>query len=136
MSLEPPDLGSIQVPPHQISCITCRQRKVKCDKQQRCSNCVKSSVECVYAVPVRPRRRIGNGRSPEDVSREELIQRVRRYEALFKKYGPQLDAIKNEDASTTKPKPELQPNTEVSLVQELLLLQLQGEDAKPRLAPQ
>jgi hypothetical protein len=61
---------------------------------------------------------------------------VRRYEALFKKYGPQLDAIKNEDASATKSKPEPQPNTDVSLVQELLLLQLQGEDAKPRLAPQ
>jgi hypothetical protein len=121
-----------QAPQHQISYITCRQRKVKCDKQQRCSNCVKSGVECVYAVPARPRRRVGNGKSPEDVSREELIHRVRRYEALFKKYGPQLDATKTEKADANKSTPESQPNTEVSLVQELLLLQLQREDAKPQ----
>ena len=72
------------------------------------------------------------------MSREELIQRVRRYEALFKKYGPQLDAIKNENiASITKESSsESPPSTEVSLVQELLLLQLQRQDAKPQLAPQ
>ncbi|KAE9368057.1 hypothetical protein N431DRAFT_471427 [Stipitochalara longipes BDJ] len=136
MSLEPSDVANIQGPPHQISCIVCRQRKVKCDKQQRCSNCAKAGIECVYAVPARPRRRIGNGRSPEDVSREELIQRVRRYEALFKKYGPQLDAVKNENTNTKKPSSESESNTGVSLVQELLLLQLQREDSKPPLASQ
>jgi len=138
MNQEPSDLSNVQAPLHQISCIVCRQRKVKCNKQQRCSNCAKAGVECIYSLPARPRRRIGNGRSAEDVSREELIQRVRRYEALFKKYGPQLDAIKNENiASITKESSsESPPSTEVSLVQELLLLQLQRQDAKPQLAPQ
>jgi len=138
MSQEACDLSNIQAPLHQISCIVCRQRKVKCDKQQRCSNCAKAGIECIYSVPARPRRRIGNGRSPEDVSREELIQRVRRYEALFKKYGPQIDAIKNENIAniTKESTPDSQPSTDVSLVQELLLLQLERQNGKAQLAPQ
>lgn len=30
----------------------------------------------MYAIPARPKRRIGNGKAPEDVSREELIIEV------------------------------------------------------------
>jgi len=51
---------------------------------------VKAGGECAYAIPARPKRRIGNGKAPEDVSREELIQRVRRYEALFRKHGVKM----------------------------------------------
>ncbi len=40
----------------------------------------------------RPRRRIGNGKSSEDVEREELICHVRRYEALFRRHGLQFEA--------------------------------------------
>jgi hypothetical protein len=57
---------------------------------------MKAGVQCVYAVPARPRRRIGNGKSAEDVSREELIHRVRRYEALFRTHGIHLDVPKHQ----------------------------------------
>jgi hypothetical protein len=92
MTLQPTDSTSIQAPPHQVSCTLYRQRKVKCDKQQPgYSNCVKAGVECVYAAHGRQRRHIGNGKSPEDVSRVELIHRVRLYEALFSKHGLQFE---------------------------------------------
>lgn len=136
MTLESSDSANIQGPPHQISCLVCRQRKVKCDKQQRCSNCVKAGIECVYVIPARPRRRIGNGRAPEDASREELILRVRRYETLFRKHGLQFDAPRDELTKKNNPNPGSQPTTNVSFVQELMVGRLPREDEKPRLAPQ
>lgn len=39
------------------SCVICYQRKVKCDRQDPCSNCAKSRAECIYRSPPPPRRR-------------------------------------------------------------------------------
>ncbi|KAI0483303.1 fungal-specific transcription factor domain-containing protein [Xylariaceae sp. FL0804] len=46
---------------HIRSCTVCRQRKVKCDRQHPCSNCVRAGSECVYPsgpgrAPKRPRQ--------------------------------------------------------------------------------
>jgi hypothetical protein len=68
------------------SCAVCRQRKVKCDKLQRCSNCVKAGIECVYALPARTSRRT-NGKPSEDA----LLHRLRRYEEIFKKHGLEFE---------------------------------------------
>jgi transcriptional regulatory protein GAL4 len=57
-----------------ISCTECRRRKAKCDKVEPCSNCSKSSRQCIYEVPVRTplsRKRLN------DVE-EELAQTKRR----------------------------------------------------------
>ncbi|KAI2635323.1 hypothetical protein GGS21DRAFT_515277 [Xylaria nigripes] len=35
-------------PAHLRSCVLCRQRKVKCDRRQPCSNCVRARAECVH----------------------------------------------------------------------------------------
>ncbi|KAI1176975.1 fungal-specific transcription factor domain-containing protein [Nemania sp. FL0916] len=35
-------------PAHLRSCILCRQRKVKCDRRQPCSNCVRARAKCVH----------------------------------------------------------------------------------------
>ncbi|KAF4637546.1 hypothetical protein G7Y89_g519 [Cudoniella acicularis] len=76
---------------HSISCTICRQRKVKCDKQRRCRNCIKAGVECTYPIPTRPRRRVGNGKASQDASKEELLHRLRQYEDFFKKNGLTFD---------------------------------------------
>lgn len=39
------------------SCVVCHNRKVKCDRNEPCSNCAKSKVECIYRPPPPPRRR-------------------------------------------------------------------------------
>ncbi len=116
MTLSPSNSTSVQASPHQMSCILCRQRKVKCDKQQRCSNCVKAGIECVYVAPVRLRRRIGNAKSPEDVSREELTHRVRRYEALFRKHGLQFEGSDRDYTGGEIETPESHPATSAALV--------------------
>jgi len=41
-----------------LSCLTCRQRKVKCDKQSPCAGCQKSRFSCTY--PARARSRTKN----------------------------------------------------------------------------
>ena len=70
----------------QISCTTCQQRKVKCDKAQpACSNCAKHRTSCVYVAPALPLRK--KRKSPE----EELVGRLSRYERLLQAHGIQVD---------------------------------------------
>jgi hypothetical protein len=33
------------------SCLECRRRKLKCDKQHPCTNCVKTKRDCVFLAP-------------------------------------------------------------------------------------
>ncbi|KAI0441194.1 fungal-specific transcription factor domain-containing protein [Xylaria telfairii] len=35
-------------PTHLRSCVLCRQRKVKCDRRQPCSNCLRAGANCVH----------------------------------------------------------------------------------------
>ncbi|KAE8442512.1 hypothetical protein EG329_003293 [Mollisiaceae sp. DMI_Dod_QoI] len=133
MTLQPTDSTSVKAPPHQISCTLCRQRKVKCDKQQRCSNCVKAGIECLYVPPARPRRHIGNGKSPEDVSRGELIDRVRRYEALFRKHGLQFEASDRDSAGDENRTLKSHPATSTTVV---IGQMLTGEGVVSRLPQQ
>ncbi|RWA14308.1 hypothetical protein EKO27_g779 [Xylaria grammica] len=35
-------------PTHLRSCVLCRQRKVKCDRRQPCSNCIRAGANCVH----------------------------------------------------------------------------------------
>ena len=48
------------------SCTLCQRRKVKCDGQKPCSNCVKNQVECVTREPTIPRRRKAISSCPEE----------------------------------------------------------------------
>lgn len=67
------------------SCVTCRKRKVKCDKKQPCSNCVKGSIECIFPKPGRAPRRT---KKPQDA---ELLARLRRLEGVVQKLGKDAD---------------------------------------------
>jgi len=67
------------------SCILCQQRKVKCDRQKPCSNCVKARVECIPSVPTAPRRR------RRKFSEQDLATRLKRCEQLLKKHGVKLE---------------------------------------------
>jgi hypothetical protein len=67
------------------SCILCQQRKVRCDKQKPCSNCIKARAECIPSAPAGPRRR------RRKLTETDLVGRLRRYEHLLKKHGVKLD---------------------------------------------
>lgn len=67
-----------------ISCISCRQRKVKCNKVQPCSACQRSAIDCIFPQHVRrPRGRQGGSKSRSD----ELAHRLNRLEGLVERFG-------------------------------------------------
>ncbi|KAI4731466.1 hypothetical protein E4T49_00682 [Aureobasidium sp. EXF-10728] len=62
-----------------LSCTLCRKRKIKCDKQNPCSNCVASQRECIPVVRARlPRGRNGGRKGVNS----ELRNRINRLEGL------------------------------------------------------
>ena len=69
------------------SCVLCQQRKVRCDKQKPCANCVKAQVECRVVPPQPPRRR---KKKPHE---RDLIDRLRKYENLLSQHGVNFEPI-------------------------------------------
>jgi len=63
------------------SCNLCRRRKVRCDKANPCSNCLRAGVVCVSTTLSRvPRGRQGSRRKPDG----ELLKRIAKLENLVK----------------------------------------------------
>ena len=84
------------------SCITCRKRKVRCDKRHPCSNCNRAAIECVFPGPGRAPRR---SRKPEN---QELLARLRRLEGVVQKFQKGVDEngmtiIENVEAEDPSP---------------------------------
>jgi hypothetical protein len=78
------------------SCILCQQRKVKCDRQKPCSNCLKARAECIPSAPSQPRRR------RKKLSETDLATRLKKYEQLLRTHG-----VKIEDEEYNEPVPPL-----------------------------
>ncbi|KAI8947562.1 fungal-specific transcription factor domain-containing protein [Xylaria longipes] len=71
-------------PPHPkptkiLACVHCQYRKIKCDRQQPCSNCVKAKIACKPSIPAPPHKR----RRPN----QDLLERLARCEQLLKQYA-------------------------------------------------
>nr|OQO13184.1 hypothetical protein B0A51_17700 [Rachicladosporium sp. CCFEE 5018] len=80
------------------SCVTCRKRKVKCDKTHPCANCNRAHIECIYPAPGRaPRRprKAGEGSGRD----KELLERLRRLEGVVKGLGVEVpgDGVADKD---------------------------------------
>ncbi|KAL3432390.1 fungal-specific transcription factor domain-containing protein [Aspergillus tetrazonus] len=60
------------------SCITCRRRKVRCNKRSPCSNCARAGVECIFPPPGRAARRLK--RPPAENA--DLLSRLRQLENI------------------------------------------------------
>ncbi|KLU82374.1 fungal specific transcription factor domain-containing protein [Magnaporthiopsis poae ATCC 64411] len=81
------------------SCVTCRRRKVKCDKLQPCTNCRRAHIFCVFPAPGRaprrPRLRDGNAplaMKPHSSEREaELMKRLRKLEGIVEELSGQIE---------------------------------------------
>lgn len=75
------------------SCVTCRKRKVRCDKTHPCNNCRRANIECVFPAPGRaPRkpRKAGDGRD------KELLERLRKLERVVKGLGAEVPGLEKE----------------------------------------
>ncbi len=58
-----------------LACLLCQQRKIKCDRQFPCANCIKTRAECNPGTKIACRRK----RFPE----KKLLDRLRHYEDLL-----------------------------------------------------
>ena len=96
--------GSGQAPVTKItrghSCVLCQQRKVKCDRQKPCSNCIKARAECVASTPSLPRRR------KRKLTEIDLAARLRKYEHLLKSHGVKIDDEDTPQEADEQPGPE------------------------------
>ncbi|KAI1323769.1 hypothetical protein F5Y16DRAFT_382820 [Xylariaceae sp. FL0255] len=80
-------------PPQKLSCTSCRSRKLKCDKQSPCGNCVRTGSECIYPARKRIQR-------PRKTKNAELLQRLHRLESIVGKVGLDLDKLDARAEST------------------------------------
>lgn len=78
------------------SCVTCRKRKVKCNKAQPCSNCARAKIECIFPGPGRAPRK---SRKPPD---GELMDRLRRLEGVVQSLNAQVEEHEQEAADRTQ----------------------------------
>ncbi|KAG5919893.1 hypothetical protein E4U42_006393 [Claviceps africana] len=62
-----------------LSCVLCQHRKIKCDRNSPCANCIKANVTCVPSTPAPTRKR----RRPN----HDLQERLARCEELLKLYA-------------------------------------------------
>lgn len=76
------------------SCITCRRRKVRCNKRSPCSNCIKAGTDCIFPPPGRAPRK---SKRPPDA---ELLSRLRRLEGVIEHLSG-----KNPEAASTSVSP-------------------------------
>ena len=74
---------------NQRSCVTCRRRKVRCDKiHPSCTNCTKAGTECIFPGPGRAKRKT---RKPQDA---ELLARLKKLEGVIQSLGAQVEEDK------------------------------------------
>ena len=78
------------------SCVTCRKRKVRCDKQMPCSNCRRGQIPCVFPAPGRaprqPRPKDPNAPPKNTSQREiELVKRLRKLEEFVEELSGQIE---------------------------------------------
>lgn len=72
------------------SCVLCQQRKVRCDKNKPCANCVKARVECRVVPPQPPRRR------KKRLQEKDLVDRLKKYEVLLSENNIEFESIATE----------------------------------------
>jgi hypothetical protein len=78
------------------SCVTCRRRKVRCDKQMPCSNCRRAQTPCIFPAPGRaprrPRPKDPNAVPKNSSEREvELMKRLRKLEGIVEELSGQIE---------------------------------------------
>lgn len=66
--------------PKPLSCTSCRQRKVKCNKIYPCGPCQKSGINCIFPQRVRVSKAKQGGSKARDT---ELLRRIGRLESIF-----------------------------------------------------
>ncbi|KAL9585691.1 MAG: hypothetical protein Q9203_004144 [Teloschistes exilis] len=82
----PPQSAQSSKPQRVLACILCQQRKIKCDRNFPCSNCIKSRLPCVPSTLLQRRRK---RRFPE----RALLDRLAKYEDLLRQNNVSFEPL-------------------------------------------
>ena len=102
------------------SCLVCRTRKVRCDRQSPCSNCRHANIACVFPSTTRPPRwarrleRLTNSAAASNVAAPQdadpgvakVMDRLRNLEYLVKELSSQLEQARATAGSSGANTPE------------------------------
>ncbi|KAK4210651.1 fungal-specific transcription factor domain-containing protein [Rhypophila decipiens] len=104
LARHPPPGASVYSPTAMVSsalnprsCVTCRRRKVRCDKHMPCSNCRRAQIPCIFPAPGRaprrPRPKDPNAPSKQPSSERELelVKRLRKLEGIVEELSGQIE---------------------------------------------
>lgn len=103
------------------SCVTCRRRKVRCDKHMPCSNCRRAQIPCIFPAPGRaprrPRPKDPNAppKQPSSEREIELIKRLRKLEGIVEELSGQIDvdtARGNHSSNGNSPEATITPGND------------------------
>ena len=74
------------------SCVTCKERKVRCDREQPCFHCARTGTECIFPTAGRIPRRKHNSDPVGQYRRkqEQLTARVKALESVVEELTSQL----------------------------------------------
>ncbi|EAW20377.1 putative C6 transcription factor [Aspergillus fischeri NRRL 181] len=84
------------------SCLLCRSRKVKCDRQQPCGGCIRAASTCIYPT--------GTGRAPkrplQSTNNPAVLDRLDRLESIIRQLESQQTQQQPLDSSTAPLPPQ------------------------------
>ncbi|KAK0657873.1 fungal-specific transcription factor domain-containing protein [Cercophora newfieldiana] len=124
MARHPPPGASVYSPNAAVSsavnprsCVTCRRRKVRCDKLMPCSNCRRAQIPCIFPAPGRaprrPRPKDPNAPSKQPSSERELelMKRLRKLEGIVEELSGQIEieTPRNTSSASVGNSPESAP---------------------------
>ncbi|KAL9013317.1 MAG: hypothetical protein Q9173_001989 [Seirophora scorigena] len=91
----------------QPSCTLCRRRKVKCDRNLPCANCVRAQADCIPSSNAHtPRGRLG-GRKRQ--ANQKLLERISNLEGLVQKVSGQSEERRTSVCDSLVPPPAFAP---------------------------
>ncbi len=92
--LNPAKTGKDSAAPGARSCVSCRKRKVRCDRSQPCLNCRKAGVLCVSSPSRREKRR--DSRSAHDMELVARLQELENAIGIRQQAGPVVQVAQAE----------------------------------------
>lgn len=105
----PGDSGTPALNPR--SCVTCRRRKVRCDKQMPCSNCRRALIPCIFPAPGRAPRQ-SRPKDPNAPPRNsshreiELMKRLRKLEGIVEELSGQIEVESGDKGASSTGSPD------------------------------
>ncbi|KAI8632124.1 hypothetical protein F5Y19DRAFT_423436 [Xylariaceae sp. FL1651] len=86
-------------PTHLRSCVLCRQRKVKCDRRQPCSNCTRAGTTCVH--PPGAGRAAKRPRQNQAID-AKILDRLSQLEATIRRLQQETKELEADSHATSK----------------------------------